>query len=61
MAVYRIVQESLTNSLRHAAARRIQVRLDWTDTSLTVEVADDGKGFDASVAEVDPRPRVKVI
>jgi signal transduction histidine kinase len=44
IAVYRIVQESLTNTLRHAGATRAQVRLDWADGALTVQVSDDGSG-----------------
>jgi signal transduction histidine kinase len=43
-AVYRVVQEALTNTVRHAHARRVAVRLDWRDTSLRVEVVDDGDG-----------------
>jgi signal transduction histidine kinase len=46
VAAYRIVQEALTNVMRHADARAVQVRLRWVDTALEVEVADDGKGAD---------------
>lgn len=45
-AVYRIVQESLTNAVRHAAASRIQVRLHWRDRTLGVDILDDGRGPD---------------
>ncbi|SDU34273.1 sensor histidine kinase [Jiangella alkaliphila] len=41
---YRIVQESLTNTVKHAAAGRVDVRLSWTDDHLSIEVADDGAG-----------------
>jgi signal transduction histidine kinase len=41
---YRIVQESLTNTIKHAAARHISVRLDWQGGALKVEVRDDGRG-----------------
>jgi signal transduction histidine kinase len=41
---YRIVQESLTNTVRHAAARSVRVRLDWRDRALHLEVRDDGRG-----------------
>lgn len=44
LAAYRIVQESLTNTLKHAAASRVSVRLDWRDAALDVEVSDDGRG-----------------
>jgi signal transduction histidine kinase len=44
IAAYRIVQESLTNTLRHAGARTVAVRLAWEDGTLVVEVRDDGRG-----------------
>ncbi len=40
---YRIVQESLTNIARHAAAATAQVRIDYRPDSLLVRVDDDGK------------------
>jgi signal transduction histidine kinase len=42
--VYRVVQEALTNSLRHADATTVHVRLRWRDHSLGVDVVDDGRG-----------------
>ncbi|WP_309050530.1 histidine kinase [Streptomyces sp.] len=42
--VYRIVQEALTNVVRHAGARTASVRLDHADGRLTVLVRDDGHG-----------------
>jgi signal transduction histidine kinase len=44
LAAYRIVQEALTNALRHAAAGEAKVRLERTRGSLLVEVTDDGRG-----------------
>jgi signal transduction histidine kinase len=44
LAAYRIVQEALTNSLRHAEAHRATVRLDSSSGALLIEVADDGRG-----------------
>lgn len=43
-AVFRLVQEAITNTVRHAAATRITVALDWHDTTLDVRVRDDGRG-----------------
>jgi signal transduction histidine kinase len=43
-AVYRVVQEALTNTVRHAGAGRVTVTLQYTPASVTVEVADDGAG-----------------
>jgi signal transduction histidine kinase len=43
-AVYRLVQEAVTNTVKHAAAASIRVRLDWHDEALNVRVHDDGRG-----------------
>jgi signal transduction histidine kinase len=43
-AAYRIVQEALTNVLRHAGAQRVTVVVRADDDMLTILVADDGKG-----------------
>ncbi|SOE01575.1 sensor histidine kinase [Blastococcus haudaquaticus] len=40
---YRVVQESVTNALKHAPAARIRVRLSYTERALQVDVADDGR------------------
>ena len=47
---FRIVQESVTNALRHAKARRIQVTLHRDEDSLVLEIADDGTGFAPAAA-----------
>ncbi len=44
VALYRIVQEALTNVVRHAAARSVRVIVDCTGEALTVAVIDDGRG-----------------
>ena len=44
VAAYRIVQEALANTVRHAAASRACVRLRRLDDHLVVEVSDDGTG-----------------
>ena len=43
---FRIVREALTNVRKHAAARRVTVRLDVVGSDLVIEVIDDGRGFD---------------
>jgi signal transduction histidine kinase len=45
VAAYRIVQEGLTNVVRHAGARNCCVRLGAEPGALTVEVTDDGAGL----------------
>ena len=44
--LYRLVQESLTNAVRHAGASRVQIDVTERDGSLDVTVTDDGRGFD---------------
>ncbi|MFE3787600.1 sensor histidine kinase [Streptomyces goshikiensis] len=42
--VHRVVQEALTNVVRHAGASRVSVRLEYGARELTVTVTDDGRG-----------------
>ncbi|NUR57549.1 MAG: sensor histidine kinase [Catenulispora sp.] len=43
-AAYRLVQEALTNTLKHARASRADVVLAWSPQALEITVADDGRG-----------------
>lgn len=43
---YRIVQEALTNVVRHAGARNVTVAVAVAEDGLSIEVTDDGRGFD---------------
>jgi PAS domain S-box-containing protein len=49
-AMFRIVQESLTNVARHAGASRVGVMLATSEAALDLEVRDDGRGFDPQAA-----------
>jgi signal transduction histidine kinase len=51
MTLYRIVQESLNNVIHHANAKYAWVELEFTDSDLSVQIRDDGKGF---VVPIDP-------
>ena len=44
-AIFRIVQEALTNVMRHAAASQVNVGLEKKDGTLMVEVRDNGIGI----------------
>ncbi len=44
VSAYRIVQEALTNTLRHARSQHARVLLRWEPSTLHIEVADDGVG-----------------
>ncbi|MEW2487763.1 ATP-binding protein [Streptomyces sp. NPDC048411] len=43
LSAYRIVQEALTNVVRHAGTGRCRVAIDYGDEELSVEVVDDGR------------------
>jgi signal transduction histidine kinase len=50
IAVYRIVQEALTNAARHAETPAVEVRLWTTHETLGVQIEDHGKGFEPEAA-----------
>jgi signal transduction histidine kinase len=47
---YRIVQEALSNSAKHAGAKSLTVSVEAVGGQLRIEVGDDGRGFDSSKA-----------
>ncbi len=48
MNIYRIVQEQITNILRHSFASSVHIRLNGDDKYICLSVADDGKGFETA-------------
>jgi signal transduction histidine kinase len=50
MAVYRLVQEALTNVAKQAGANRVRVSVTESDGELRIEVQDDGGGFDPDMS-----------
>ena len=44
LAAYRVVQEALTNALKHAGTAHAWVLLAWSDEELALEIANDGLG-----------------
>ena len=50
--VYRLVQEALTNVTKHAQASNVRVTVSSTDGDLSVQVQDDGVGFDVDSTTV---------
>jgi signal transduction histidine kinase len=44
LCAYRIIQEALTNAIKHAAPAHADVRVSWQADALELEVADDGRG-----------------
>ena len=62
---FRIVQESLTNIVKHADAKNVKVKLRSDDEVLVLQISDDGRGFDVhaqsdSVGLVNMKERVEL-
>ena len=49
ITIYRIVQELITNTMKHAAAKSAIVQLTKTNGQVSVTIEDDGKGFDTNI------------
>lgn len=49
-ALYRVVQEAVTNSVKHAHAAHLAVKLTRSDGEVLVAITDDGRGFDVASA-----------
>lgn len=47
-ALYRIVQEALTNAAKHSHAKNVYIQLDRSDSHVRCSIRDDGTGFDAA-------------
>jgi signal transduction histidine kinase len=54
LCAYRIVQEALTNTLKHAHASRAQVGVRYVDNALELQVLDDGRGAQAVNGDSEP-------
>jgi signal transduction histidine kinase len=55
LSAYRIVQEALTNVVKHAGPARAQVTIRYGDQDVTVEVTDDGQGVAAPIGDGQAR------
>jgi signal transduction histidine kinase len=53
-AVFRIVQEALTNVFRHSEASKVRIALSQREGAIVVAVRDDGKGISKRIAELQP-------
>ncbi|MGH2747104.1 MAG: sensor histidine kinase [Actinomycetota bacterium] len=51
LSAYRIVQEGLTNALKHAAASAVHVQVTYGERDLTIEIVDDGRGASSNGME----------
>ncbi len=48
LAIYRIIQEALSNIVKHSEANNVDIQIIQHDASLNVMIEDDGKGFDVA-------------
>ena len=48
IALYRIIQETLSNNLKHSEASEIKINLSNENNNISLEIDDNGKGFDTS-------------
>jgi len=53
-AIFRIIQEALTNVYRHSGAKRAWITLTKEDSQVIVMIRDDGKGIEDPIAELRP-------
>jgi signal transduction histidine kinase len=51
ITIYRIVQELINNTMKHAAAKTAIVQVSKTNGEINITVEDDGKGFDPIILE----------
>jgi two-component system NarL family sensor kinase len=51
ITIYRIVQELITNTLKHAGAESALVQITKTDVHYSITVEDEGKGFDTAILQ----------
>lgn len=54
IGLYRIVQHGVSNAIQHASARNLHVELAWVDSQVSVQIMDDGVGFDLANLEYIP-------
>jgi len=54
LTAYRIVQEALTNTLRHAPGSRASVRIRYADSSVTIDVRDTGATANGTAGVAGP-------
>lgn len=52
LMIFRIIQESIRNSVKHSKCTQIIIKLNYTDSDLTVSISDNGIGFDITENEI---------
>ncbi len=54
VALFRVVQEAVSNIVKHAEAENVVISLESTESRLCIEVEDDGRGFDVQSVGSEP-------
>jgi len=57
LALYRMVQEALNNTVQHSQAKHASIALDFSTDKLTLDVSDDGKGFEVPRTPAEYTPQ----
>ena len=57
IALYRVVQEALTNATKHSKASRVSIRIGRKGRTICCSIEDDGVGFDARAMQADGKRR----
>jgi signal transduction histidine kinase len=52
LALFRVLQECLSNAVKHAGAKKVEVKLHFAPERVHLSVKDDGKGFDTKTPKV---------
>ncbi|MFN3307978.1 MAG: sensor histidine kinase, partial [Anaerolineales bacterium] len=55
-ALFRIVQEAITNIIRHAHATKVKIQLSQSDSEILLQIEDNGIGFDPQILQ-HPTPK----
>ncbi|XKE93849.1 sensor histidine kinase [Metaplanococcus flavidus] len=50
-SIFRLVQEAISNAIRHGKATAIEVKLEWLKEHVSISVSDNGTGFDQSIVK----------
>lgn len=49
VSIFRLVQESVTNAIKHGNSREVWVKIEWLRNHINISVKDSGKGFDINI------------
>src|SRR5690606_34665720 len=66
-SIFRLVQEAISNAIRHGKATDIKVELEWLKEHVNIIVRDNGTGFDAEIVKnqsfglIGMRERIELI